>query len=188
MEEFSNNLQVNRDITICTNKYEQAKKSGKIDDNLKEYLDKWNSLGFLDGFQEDRKEELSFAYEQLATFLLFCTNDQTDKLFDKDENGHNIFETIGFVMERKIIGDLKPNEFDFQKFLEYCKEINPKDIIDDIEKLNPRVLQIENEAEAISLCCNMIVEKFNNPNKDSGTIKNEHFEKFNKLIEEKKKN
>lgn len=185
---------INPDVSICVHKYEQAKKSGKMDDRLKDYFDRWDKLGFLQGFPDDRKEELAFAYEQLAIFLIYCESDQTDRLFERDDNVYNAFETIGFPMTRRVIEKLEPNEFDFQKFLKYCKEINPKDILDDIEKLNPRVgphnkrkyLQIDSEAETVALCCDMIAEKFNNPNKDSVTIKNEHFEKFNKLIEERK--
>ena len=89
---------INPDVSICVHKYEQAKKSGKMDDQLKDYLDRWDKLGFLQGFPNDRKEELAFAYEQLAIFLIYCESDQTDRLFERNDNGYNAFETIGFPM------------------------------------------------------------------------------------------
>ena len=189
---------INPDVSICVHKYEQAKKSGKMNDQLKDYLDRWDKLGFLQGFPNDRKEELAFAYEQLAIFLIYCESDQTDRLFERNDNGYNAFETIGFPMTRRIIGNLEPNEFDFQKYLKYCKELNPKDVMDYVEKLNPIVnpdlhaehrrkyFDMDAEAEAVAWCCDMIQEKFKNPDKDSETIKKEHFEKINKLIEERK--
>lgn len=190
---------INPDVSICVHKYEDAKKSGKMDDRLKDYLDRWNKLGFLQGFPDDRKEELAFAYEQLAIFLVYCESDQTDKLFDKDEYGNRPFVTISFPMVRRVLGNLELNVFDFQKFLKYCKELNPKDVMDYVEELNPIVnpdlhsrhrrkyFDMDAEAEAVAWCCDMIQEKFKNPDKDSEAIKKEHFERINKLIEDKKK-
>ena len=42
------------------------------------------------------------------------------------------------------------------------------------------------EAEAVALCCEMIEEKYKNPDKDSKTIREKHFERVKKLIEKKK--
>lgn len=178
---------INSDVSICVHKYEQAKKNGKFDDRIKEYLDRWEKLGFLQGFPEDRKEELAFAFEQLAVFLIFCEDDQTDRLFDKDEYGNRPFETIGFPMIRRVIGNLEPNVFDFQKFLKYCKIFNVNDIIK-LLKTNELCFQrIDYEAEAVAICCEMIEKKFKNLDRNDKEIKDESLDKFYKIIEDKKK-
>lgn len=187
---------INYDVSICVHKYEQAKKSGKLDDKIKEYLDRWEKLGFSQGFPEDRKEELAFAFEQLAVFLIFCEDDQTDRLFDKDEYGNRPFETIGFPMTRRVIGNLEPNVFDFQKFLKYCKIFNVNDMINLANEMNPltnddpnyplrRRYNIDTEAEAVALACEMIEEKFKNPERDNEEIKQEIVNKLKKIIEDK---
>lgn len=187
MKEFLNSLQINNDISICNYRYEQAKKSGKMDDNLKKYFNRWNSSGLLDGFQEDRKEELSFAYEQLAIFLLFCANDQTDRLFDKDEYGNRPFETLGFPMVKRVLRNLEPNVFDFQKFLKYCKIFNVNDIIKFLTYNELCYQHIDYEAEGVVICCEMIEKKFKNPNKNDEEIKRESLDRLYKIIEDKKR-
>lgn len=178
---------INSDVSICVHKYEQAKKSGKIDDRIKEYLDRWEKLGFLRGFPEERKEELAFAFEQLAVFLIYCEYDQTDRLFDKDEYGNRPFETIGFPMTRRVIGNLEPNVFDFQKFLEYCKIFNVNDIIRLLETNELCYQRIDYEAEGVAICCEMIEKKFKNPDRNDKEIKDESLDRLYKIIEDKKK-
>ena len=191
MKEFlmedSNVGHINSDVSICVHKYEQAKKNSKFDGRIKEYLERWKKLRFLEGFPEDRKEELAFAFEQLAVFLIFCEDDQTDRLFDKDEYGNCPFETIGFPMTRRIIGNLEPNVFDFQKFLEYCKIFNVNDIIRLLETNKLCFQSIDYEAEAVAICCEMIEKKFKNPDKNDKEIKDESLGRFYKIIEDKKK-
>jgi len=187
MKEFLNvkykGEHINHDISICVHKYEQAKKNGKFDDRIKEYLDRWEKLGFLQGFPEDRKEELAFAFEQLAVFLIFCEDDQTDKLFDKDGS----FETMGFPMTRRIIGNLEPNVFDFQKFLKYCKIFNVNDIIRLLKNNELCYQHIDYEAEGVAICSEMIEKKFKNPDRNDKEIKDESLDRFYKIIENKKK-
>lgn len=178
---------INSDVSICARKYEQAKKSGKLDDRIKEYLDRWEKLGFLEGFPEERKEELAFAFEQLAVFLIYCEYDQTDRLFDKDEYGNRPFETIGFLMTRRVVGDLEPNVFDFQKFLEYCKIFNVNDIIRLLEANELCYQRIDYEAEGVAICCEMIEKKFKNPDRNDKEIKDESLGRLYKIIEDKKK-
>ena len=184
------------DKSICVHSYAQAKKSPKMKEKLEKYVERWKQLGFIEGFPEERKEELAYAYEQLAQFLIFCAVDQTDALFT-DQNKY--FDTVGFPMIRRVMGNLEPNEFDFQKFIKYCKEFNVNDIINEVEELNPiiqpwepgrgivrKYFSMDAEAEAVALCCEMIEEKYKNPDKDSKTIREKHFERVKKLIEKKK--
>ena len=191
MKEFlmegSNVGHINSDVSICVHKYEQAKKNDKFDDRIKEYLDRWKKLGFLEGFPEDRKEELAFAFEQLAVFLIYCEDDQTDRLFDKDEYGNCLFETAGFPMTRRVIGNLEPNVFDFQKFLKYCKIFNVNDIIRLLKTNELCYQRIDYEAEAVAICYEMIVKKFKNPKRNDKEIKDESLDRFYKIIEDKKK-
>ena len=154
---------------------------------LKNYLDRWDKLGFLQNFPDDRKEELAFAYEQLAIFLIYCESDQTDKLFDKDEYGNRPFETIGFPMVRRVLGNLESNVFDFQKFLKYCKVFNVNDIIKLLTYNELCYQRIDCEAEGVAICCEMIEKKFKNPNRNDEEIKNESLDKLYKIIEDKKK-
>jgi hypothetical protein len=178
---------INPDVSICVHKYEDAKKSNKMGDKLKNYLDRWDKIGFLQGFPDDRKEELAFAYEQLAIFLIYCESDQTDKLFDKDEYGNLPFETIGFPMVRRVLGNLESNVFDFQKFLNYCKIFNVNDIIKLLTYNELCYQRIDYEAEGVAICCEMIEKKFKNPNKNDEEIKNESLDRLYKIIEDKKK-
>ena len=187
LKEINMDSRTNLDVSICDRKYEEVKKSGKFDDKLKNYLDRWDKLGFLQGFLDDRKEELAFAFEQLAIFLVYCESDQTDKLFDKDEYGNCTFETLGFPMIRKIVGELEPNEFDFQKFLEYCKIFNVNDIIKLLTDNELCYQRIDYEAEGVAICCEMIENKFKNIDKNDDEIKNECLDKLYKIIEEKNK-
>ena len=174
---------INQDVSICVHSYADAKKSPKMSENLKKYSERWDKLGFTEGFPDDRKEELSYAFEQLAVFLVFCEENQTDRLF-KDENKY--FETVGFPMVRRVLGNLEPNEFDFQKFLKYCKIFNVCDVIEELNKL-ALGHEYDKEAEGCAVACDMIEKKYKNPNMDNESIKKESYDKINKMIEEKRK-
>lgn len=178
---------INPDVSICVHKYEDAKKSNKMGDKLKNYLDRWDKLGFLQGFPDDRKKELAFAYEQLAIFLIYCESDQTDKLFNEDKYGNRPFERLGFPMVRRVLEGLESNVFDFQKFLKYCKIFNVNDIIKMLTCNEPCYQCIDYEAEGVAICCKMIEKKFKNPSKNDEEIKNESLSGFYKIIEDKKK-
>ncbi len=185
---------INLDKKICIHTYAQAKKSGKLDEKIKQIADRWAQLGFTEGFPEERKEELAYAYEQLAIFLILCEDDQTDRLFDKD----SCFETIGFPLTRKVLGILNPNEFDFQKFLKYCKIFNPNDLIELADKLNPlthddpnypwkrKYANVDLEAQAVYYISEMIIDKFKNPDEDNEVIKKKYTDELYKIIEKKK--
>lgn len=182
------------DKKICIHTYAQAKKSGKLDEKIKQIADRWAKLGFTEGFLEERKEELAYAYEQLAIFLILCEDDQTDRLFDKD----SCFETVGFPLTRKVLGILNPNEFDFQKFLKYCKIFNPNDLIESADKLNPlthddpnypwkrKYGNVDLEAQAVYYISEMIIEKFKNPDEDDEAIKKKYTDKLYEIINKKK--
>lgn len=157
-----------RDELICSLPYEQAVQDEKMHEKLKDLRYKWEKLGFVDRFQDERKDELSYAFEQLAVFLLYFAENDGNKLF-KDEN--KLYEVLGFPIIRIVIGSLEPNEFDFQKFLEYSKVFNVFDIYNSIK--NKAFMQIDAEAEACGTASKMIVTKFKNPNKDVEEIRKE---------------
>ena len=161
---------INHDVSICVHSYADAKKSTKMKEQLEVYNERWKSLGFTEGFPEERKEELAYSFEQLAVFLTFCKEDQTDRLFEKDEHGYCLFETLGFPMIRKVLGNLEPNEFDFQKFLKYCKIFNVNDVYNEVN-WEGRPYTIDTEAKCCAIACDMIEEKFKNPDKDDNVIK-----------------
>jgi hypothetical protein len=182
------------DKKICIHTYAQAKKSGKLDEKIKQIADRWAQFGFTEGFPEERKEELAYAYEQLAIFLIFCEDDQTDRLFKKDGS----FETVGFPLTRKVLSCLEPNEFDFQKFIKYCKIFNSNDFIELVDKLNPlthddpnhpwhrKYANVDLEAEAVYYVSEMIIEKFKNPDEDDEVIKKKYTDKLYEIINKKK--
>jgi hypothetical protein len=71
--------------------------------------------------------------------------------------------------------------------INYVEELNP--IIEPWEpgrEVVRKYFSMDSEAEAVAICCDMIEEKFKNPDKDSNTIRKEHFDKVKKLIETKK--
>lgn len=184
---------IHSDKRICVHTYAQAKKSGKLDEKIKQIADRWAQLGFTEGFPEERKEELAYAYEQLAIFLIFCEDDQTDRLFKKDGS----FETVGFPMTRMVLSCLEPNEFDFQKFIKYCKIFNSNDFIELADKLNPlmhddpnypwhRKYDVDLVAKAVYYVSEMIIEKFKNPDEDDEVIKKKYTDKLYEIINKKK--
>jgi len=70
--------------------------------------------------------------------------------------------------------------------MDYAEELNPIVNLDLHAEHRRKYFDMDAEAEAVAWCCDMIQEKFKNPDKDSETIKKEYFERINKLIEERK--
>jgi hypothetical protein len=180
--------------SICLHSFSQAKKSPKMMEEFeKEILPRWGKLGFIQGLNGEVGKECAYAYEQLATYLVCCEDDQTDRLFTENKN----FEAICFPMARKVITELEPNLYNFHDFLTYCKEFNVNDIIKEMDKLNPldgdgvntpyarRYFDQDVEAESVGIVCDMIVDKFKTPQKNNDEIRKEFLEPKLTLIKEK---
>ena len=188
MREFlkSQRYYIEPDLAIC-------KKHAMMDDNLQKYIDRWQAFGFIEGLSSETRGECAYAMEQLAIFLLYNPLHQGDRLFT--ENNRE-FETLGFPMIRRVIATIEPGTFDFLTFIEYCKIFNVIDMVNLVEELNPltnddpndplrRRLNIDTEAEAVALACEMIATKFKDPSKDDEEIKKEVTDKLKKIIKDK---
>jgi hypothetical protein len=188
MREFLKSQRVNiePDLAIC-------KKHAKMDDNLQKYIDRWQAFGFIEGLSGETRGECAYAMEQLAIFLLYNPLHQSDRLFT--ENNRE-FETLGFPMIRRIVTTIEPGTFDFLTFIEYCKIFNVIDMVNLAEELNPltnddpsrpwkRKFNIDSEAEAVALACEMIETKFKDPSRDNEEIKKEVTDKLKKIIKDK---
>lgn len=157
---------VESDKSICTMSFKEAMEDDGMSEKIEKYYDKWEKLKFTENFPKERKKELAYAFEQLAVFLLYYAKEDGDKLFS-DRN--NFFEIGGFALMRRVLENLEPNEFDFQKFLEYSKTFN---LIDVVRMFEGRMfLGIEAEAEACKTVSDMIVTKFKNQNADNEDIR-----------------
>tara|TARA_R110000796_G_scaffold19237_3_gene57785 strand:+ start:1142 stop:1525 length:384 start_codon:yes stop_codon:yes gene_type:complete len=95
--------------------------------NIKEdkIYEKWNNLGFLQGFSEDNKMNLANGYERLANHLLANTGD--NKIYNKQ------LDSYSFPVLRRYL-TLNPNInltdefimdflFELNKYVEINKEI-----------------------------------------------------------------
>lgn len=172
-------------FNILEIKFNDIKNSEEFKNKLDEIYNRWDELSFTDGLDEDLKKECAYSFEQLAFFLIYNKIAETDALFTSQDDN---FDTVGFPMIRRVLTSIKPTEFDFHNFIEYCKIFNVNDVISYLKKYEKDYNEYDTEAEGVALCCNMIEDKFRNPDKDIETIKKEGYEKYDKLIEEKIKN
>ena len=179
MREFIQSAMVGKiklDKSICVHDYKDFKKTEKGQKMIEKYLDRWSKLGFIEGLEGEIRERCAVAMEQLAVYLL-------SEAVENELTGP--FETIGFPMIRRVIcGSNIENApkldnldlFDFEKFIKYCKELDIVKLINDINSI-PHLYQIDVEAEACSLGCEMIIKRFNGDERSFDEIKAEYIKK-----------
>lgn len=178
------------DRNICVHNYDHAMKSKKFLDKFDDIKHKWEDFGLLEGLSGRTKDECAYCYEQLAVYLL--TTPQEERKENVDEYWYNSFEIVEFAIIRRVISDLEPGKFNFNSFLKYVKEFDYYGLMDFVDKANPivgpepfqRLLQIDLEAEVVFLLCKMIVDKFNDPEKDSMEIKEKYMSEADRKIKE----
>jgi hypothetical protein len=164
------------DKSICVHDYKDFKKTEKGQKMIEKYLDRWSKLGFIEGLDGEIRERCAVAMEQLAVYLI-------TEAVEKELTGP--FETIGFPMIRRIccgsIGDnVKLNDldlFNFEKFLKYSKELDVVGLIEEVNNL-PHYNQIDVEAEACALACEMMIKRFNGDDRSFKEIKTEYINKI----------
>lgn len=98
---------------LCYANVNEYKESGADHEQLLEIINKWKSIGFCEGLDEETTEFCAFAYEQGAIFLL-----------SEDKSGHfepeqrELYEVVFFPLLRKVITGLDNiDNFDFNKFI-----------------------------------------------------------------------
>lgn len=82
-----------------------------------EIVDKWRRIGFLDGFPEKKMEILANNYENMAKYLIY----------DGDNNTNGFLSTIIFPIIRRVTSEV-PIIFDCRMFLKYIINIKSEDI------------------------------------------------------------
>jgi len=176
------------DRRICFHTYNELKKSDAGRRRLQSYEEKWQKLGFIEGLNDIKRKECSFAYEQMAVYIL--SKDEDEKEFTENDLS---FETIVFPMIRRVCTKLDEGVYNFKDFLKYCGEdyVNVYEILDKINKFNPvkdengnfipwedRKFHIDNEAEAVFIACKAIEELFKDENADFKKLIDESLEEF----------
>lgn len=156
---------ISLDKRILVHDYKDFKKTDWGKEQIEKYLDRWSKLGFVEGLEGETKERCALGMEQLAQFLIFQA---------AEDDSINAFETIGFPMIRRIIAgsinsgfkSLKdPDLFKFETFIKYCRELDVRKLEDRLIELVKPFHAIDAEAEAVVLCCEVIIDKFNGEEK-----------------------
>lgn len=84
---------------------------------IEEIIERWDKLGFLDGFPEDKKEVLAMNYENMARYLIY----------NNEDNVEDSFSTIIFPVIRKITSVI-PIKFDSRMLVKYILGITIEDL------------------------------------------------------------
>lgn len=125
---------------------------------IKEAVNRWEKLGFLDGIKdEDKIEQVAVAFDNIATDLV-NEYERVSKIEDRYNFNSSYkaeFNVIVFPMLRRII--CKVDNFDYDKFLEFLEQlsfiaINYEDYDFDCDV----------EAEFCAMVSLWIEERFNN--------------------------
>jgi hypothetical protein len=178
MKEFIEYLgeKLNLDKSICVHNYKDFKRTEKGQKMIDTFVERWQRFGFIEGLEGEIRERCAVAMEQLAIYLI-------TEAVEKELSSP--FETIGFPMIRRIccgsIGDnVKLNDldlFNFEKFLKYSKELDVVGLIEEVNNL-PHYNQIDVEAEACALACEMMIKRFNGDDRSFKEIKTEYINKI----------
>lgn len=174
---------IDLDKSICVHNYKDFKKTEKGQKMIEKYLKRWGNLGFIEGLDGEVRERCAVAMEQLAIYLICEAT---------ENNLTGPFETICFPMIRRVVCGSVGNQeklndldlFDFEKFIKYCKELDTVKLIDEISNI-PHLNQIDLEAEACAIACEMIIRKFNGDDKSFEELKAEYFNKIKEKIDNK---
>ena len=169
------------DRSILVHNYKDFKRTEKGQKMIETYIDRWKKFGFIEGLDGELRERCSVGMEQLAVYLL-----------TENENHQNFgepFSTVAFPMIRRItcgsVGNAeKLNDldlFDFLKFIKYCKELDVVGLINNAATIIGST-QIDAEAEACALGCEVIIRKFNGDERSFNEIKAEYIDKLKEKI------
>lgn len=169
------------DRSILVHNYKDFKRTEKGQKMIETYIDRWKRFGFIEGLNGELRERCSVGMEQLAIYLL-----------TENENHQNFgepFSTVAFPMIRRItcgsVGNAeKLNDldlFDFLKFIKYCKELDVVGLINNAATIIGST-QIDAEAEACALGCEVIIRKFNGDERSFNEIKAEYIDKLKEKI------
>lgn len=169
------------DRSILVHNYKDFKRTEKGQKMIETYIDRWKEFGFIEGLDGELRERCAVGMEQLAVYLL-----------TENENHQNFgepFSTVAFPMIRRItcgsVGNAeKLNDldlFDFLKFIKYCKELDVVGLINNAATIIGSI-QIDAEAEACALGCEVIIRKFNGDERSFNEIKAEYIDKLKEKI------
>lgn len=169
------------DRSILVHNYKDFKRTEKGQKMIETYIDRWKKFGFIEGLDGELRERCAVGMEQLAVYLL-----------TENENHQNFgepFSTVAFPMIRRItcgsVGNAeKLNDldlFNFLKFIKYCKELDVVGLINNAATIIGST-QIDAEAEACALGCEVIIRKFNGDERSFNEIKAEYIDKLKEKI------
>ena len=169
------------DKSILVHNYKDFKRTEKGKKMIETYLDRWGRFGFLQGLDGEIRERCAVGMEQLAVYLL--TENKNHENFVEE------FNTIGFPMIRRVCcgsirNEVKLNDldlFDFLKFIKYCKELNIRELVDNIDSVI-KWTKIDTEAEACAFACEMIINRFNGDDRNFDEVKSEYIDKLKEKI------
>lgn len=146
---------------------------------IKEAISHWEPLGFLDGLNSNKKEELAIAFDNVAHDIIYEADDITrlikrynfncylpDNFSEKVEDEVTVFDltnSIFPVLRRVICGASNTDSngidnFDYKKFVEYLDELSFLAINYDEYPFK----NVDIEAEFIAVLSNAIISLFKN--------------------------
>lgn len=169
------------DRSILVHNYKDFKRTEKGQKMIETYIDRWKKFGFIEGLDGELRERCAVGMEQLAVYLL-----------TENENHQNFgepFSTVAFPMIRRItcgsVGNAEKlnglDLFNFLKFIKYCKELDVVGLINNAATIIGST-QIDVEAEACALGCEVIIRKFNGDERSFNEIKAEYIDKLKEKI------
>lgn len=156
------------DKNLCLYEFDNFKNSIKGQAMINKYVNRWEEV--LNGLDDDMKERVAVAFEQLATFLVYGDRNEIKQVMREPDE---VLETLLFPILRRVMHSdtdtyqsVDKKKFSFKKFIKALKEID-LDKIYSIEKNKPYYYgDIEVEANTAAIATDAVIFYLNNENVD----------------------
>lgn len=145
---------------------------------IDKYVERWSSLGFTNGLEKEMERRCSFAFEQMAYYLLNV---------NKDDKLKGDYETIAFPIIRRTVTVLdNADSFSTEKLIEWSKKVQYGELLTWFTNCaNENGVSGDFEAETCAMMSDIMIQAFDEPSRDIEDIKNEVIEKVKNIIEAK---
>lgn len=158
------------DKNLCLYEFDNFKNSTKGQEMIKKYVNRWEEIGVLYDLDDNMKERLAVAFEQLATFLIYGDRNEIMQIM-KETDG--ILETLLFPMLRRVMHSntdshqaVDEKNFSFRKFIKALKEIDLDKIYSNEKNKSNYYGDIEVEANTVAIATDAVVYYLNTENAD----------------------
>lgn len=160
----------------CSYKDVEATDEGKA--KIDKCVERWSAIGFTKGLEKEMARRCSFAFEQMAYYLLHVNEDDMLK---------GDYETVVFPIIRRTVTVLDDaDSFSTEKLIEWSKKVSFEEILAWFtDCANENGVSGDFEAETCAMVSDIMIQAFDEPSRDIEEIKNEVIEKVKKIIEAK---